>query len=173
MNQSIPAIPTRYAGVNFRSRLEARWAAFFDLLSWRWEYEPIDLAGYIPDFLVRLPAFGRAPAPWLIEAKPVHDLGDPEQRAAYAEAINRISQSGWLGPAAVVGSTYDYWRFTMRADPNDLRRTLDGAGWSPCAFTRRGLVLPESARNLDNDSWADALALWREAGNRVQWRPPA
>ena len=25
------AHPTRYAGVNFRSRLEAKWAAFFDL----------------------------------------------------------------------------------------------------------------------------------------------
>jgi len=29
---TIPAIPTRYNGVNFRSRLEAKWAAFFDLL---------------------------------------------------------------------------------------------------------------------------------------------
>ncbi|MEA2669684.1 MAG: hypothetical protein QOJ33_2618, partial [Chloroflexota bacterium] len=30
------AIPTTYDGVNFRSRLEAKWAAFFDLLGWRW-----------------------------------------------------------------------------------------------------------------------------------------
>jgi hypothetical protein len=29
---SIPAIPTVYRGQQFRSRLEARWAAFFDLL---------------------------------------------------------------------------------------------------------------------------------------------
>jgi hypothetical protein len=46
----LTAIPTRYGGVQFRSRLEARWAAFFDLAGWRWQYEPIDLAGWIPDF---------------------------------------------------------------------------------------------------------------------------
>lgn len=48
----IPAIPTKYKGVHFRSRLEARWAAMFDLLDWTWEYEPIDLDGYIPDFIL-------------------------------------------------------------------------------------------------------------------------
>jgi hypothetical protein len=31
---------TRYNGVNFRSRLEAKWAAFFDLAGWSWEYQP-------------------------------------------------------------------------------------------------------------------------------------
>jgi hypothetical protein len=31
MSSSIIAIPTTYAGVNFRSRLEARYAAFFDI----------------------------------------------------------------------------------------------------------------------------------------------
>jgi len=44
------AIPTTYNGVNFRSRLEARWAVFFDLLHWSWKYEPLDLNGWIPDF---------------------------------------------------------------------------------------------------------------------------
>jgi hypothetical protein len=35
----IQAIPTRYAGCHFRSRLEARWAVAFDSLGIRWEYE--------------------------------------------------------------------------------------------------------------------------------------
>ena len=61
------AIPTMYAGVQFRSRLEARWAAFFDLLDWKWEYEPIDLNGYIPDFLVTPPM----DEPLLVEVKPL------------------------------------------------------------------------------------------------------
>jgi len=34
------AIETRYAGCRFRSRLEARWAVFFDTLNIAWEYEP-------------------------------------------------------------------------------------------------------------------------------------
>lgn len=36
---SIQAIQTRYAGHHFRSRLEARWAVFFDALGLDWVYE--------------------------------------------------------------------------------------------------------------------------------------
>lgn len=36
----VKAIETRYAGCHFRSRLEARWAVFFDAAGIRWEYEP-------------------------------------------------------------------------------------------------------------------------------------
>jgi hypothetical protein len=36
----INAIETRYAGCYFRSRLEARWAVFFDTLGIEWQYEP-------------------------------------------------------------------------------------------------------------------------------------
>ena len=36
----IKAIETRYAGCHFRSRLEARWAVFFDHLGIEWQYEP-------------------------------------------------------------------------------------------------------------------------------------
>ncbi|MBF6458340.1 hypothetical protein IU433_04690 [Nocardia puris] len=48
------AIETRYKGYRFRSRLEARWAVFFDVLGIRWEYEPdgyvIGGTPYLPDF---------------------------------------------------------------------------------------------------------------------------
>lgn len=48
-------IPTRYAGCLFRSRLEARWAVFFDSLDVRWQYEPEGFSlpsgrHYLPDF---------------------------------------------------------------------------------------------------------------------------
>lgn len=47
-------IETRYQGYRFRSRLEARWAVFFDALGCAWEYEKegFDLGGvwYLPDF---------------------------------------------------------------------------------------------------------------------------
>jgi len=36
----VQAIETRYAGCRFRSRLEARWAVFFDALNIEWQYEP-------------------------------------------------------------------------------------------------------------------------------------
>ena len=49
------AIDTYYNGHLFRSRLEARWAVFFDVLGIRWEYEPEgfsleDGTCYLPDF---------------------------------------------------------------------------------------------------------------------------
>ena len=48
---------TLYKGIQFRSRLEARWAVFFDALGLKWEYEPEgyrmdDGTCYLPDFYV-------------------------------------------------------------------------------------------------------------------------
>lgn len=56
----LAAIQTKYKGHLFRSRLEARWAVFFDALGIAWEYEPegyllSDGSRYLPDFL--LPGF--------------------------------------------------------------------------------------------------------------------
>jgi hypothetical protein len=58
MNGTIKAIETRYKGYRFRSRLEARWAVFFDALNLEWEYEPegFDLGAlgwYLPDFYIK------------------------------------------------------------------------------------------------------------------------
>jgi hypothetical protein len=50
----IPAKPTMYNGRLYRSRLECRWAAFFDLLGWKYEYEPMDLNGWSPDFAIKV-----------------------------------------------------------------------------------------------------------------------
>lgn len=51
------AIETRYAGCRFRSRLEARWAVFFDALNIEWQYEPQGYQlqsgrQYLPDFFL-------------------------------------------------------------------------------------------------------------------------
>lgn len=54
----IKPIETEYKGYRFRSRLEARWAVFFDALGIKWEYEPegFELPSgkrYLPDFRVK------------------------------------------------------------------------------------------------------------------------
>lgn len=63
----IKAIDTRYGGYLFRSRLEARWAVFFDQLGLKWDYEnegyELPSGRYLPDF--SLPAFNL-----LVEIKP-------------------------------------------------------------------------------------------------------
>ena len=57
MSRSITAIPTTYAGVNFRSRLEASdMQPFLTLWAGGGEYEPSrDLKGWIPDFRLTIP----------------------------------------------------------------------------------------------------------------------
>ena len=59
-------IPTKYKNIQFRSRLEARWACFYDQLKWDWIYEPFDYKGWIPDFLIN--------SKLLIEIKPITDF---------------------------------------------------------------------------------------------------
>ncbi len=98
------AIPTEYAGIRFRSRLEATWAAFFDLLHWKWQYEPFDLSGYIPDFVIdfrkpseKLSSFWQQ-GPLLIEVKPEASLVE------LAHHGHKIMASGWKAGAVVVGT---------------------------------------------------------------------
>lgn len=75
---AIKAIPTRYKGYHFRSRLEARWAVFFDAMGLKWEYEPegFDLDGelYLPDFRVWTPQG----EPCWYEVKPEGVVEDPK-----------------------------------------------------------------------------------------------
>lgn len=57
MNEIKP-IQTYFIGYKFRSRLEARWAVFFESLGIKWEYEPegFDLGNglkYLPDFKIK------------------------------------------------------------------------------------------------------------------------
>jgi hypothetical protein len=52
-------IETAYKGYRFRSRLEARWAVFFDVLGRRWSYEPqgyqLPTGWYLLDFELTIP----------------------------------------------------------------------------------------------------------------------
>ena len=66
----IKAIETVYNGYKFRSRLEARWAVFFDAAGIKYEYEPEGFKNdssiykyYLPDFY--LPDYG-----YYVEVKP-------------------------------------------------------------------------------------------------------
>lgn len=67
---NIKAIETVYKGYRFRSRLEARWAVFFDALDIEWEYEKEgydlgEFGWYLPDFEIKL-ANGDE---WFVEVK--------------------------------------------------------------------------------------------------------
>ena len=83
--RSPTCIPTEFAGVKFRSRLEARWAVYFDDLCLEWRFEPegyqLKSGWYVPDFF--LPEVGESgvfievkPEAFLDELPDLHELFD-------------------------------------------------------------------------------------------------
>jgi hypothetical protein len=94
---STNSIPITINGIRFRSLIEARWAEMFSRLGWEWEYEPIELNGYIPDFIIKFPY-----KHLLVEVKGETNMENIEQ---YAE---KIINSGWDGEFLLVCSTLGY-----------------------------------------------------------------
>lgn len=103
----LKAIETEYRGFRFRSRLEARWAVFFDACKVSWEYEPegYDLEGYdLGDGILYLPDFllhgveGHAEGDLYVEVKGVMTDKD-------AEKINRFVELGKSNPLLFGKST--------------------------------------------------------------------
>lgn len=73
MDNYIKPIETQYDGYRFRSRLEARWAVFFDTLGIKYQYEieGYEMEGlrYLPDFYI--PSLNR----WFeIKGKPLTEI---------------------------------------------------------------------------------------------------
>ena len=82
MTTTPTAIPTLFRGIEYRSRLEARWAAFFDEIGWEYTYEPLDGAGYIPDFLIH------GAQPLLVEIKPA--IAEDDYRAPVPKVMTGL-----------------------------------------------------------------------------------
>lgn len=125
---STKAIETRYAGHLFRSRLEARWAAYFDLSGWTWTYEPIDADGYIPDFLIH------GPAPMMVEVKPATCAAELDEHTSRVEAALADHWGGdilILGVGPMLSKTWgghtpSLGRLGQRVEPWALEQA---AGW--------------------------------------------
>jgi hypothetical protein len=85
----IEAIPTEYAGVLFRSKLEATWARFFDVIGLEWEYEPCQMYGWWPDFLIA--------GWWLAEVKPLNVISTEAMHSPVYEKAIRPFDTVLLG----------------------------------------------------------------------------
>ena len=73
--KEIKAIETVYNGYRFRSRLEARWAVFFDAAGIEYEYEP---EGFSLDYGIQyLPDFALKNVHWRGEGAGEHYTGKP------------------------------------------------------------------------------------------------
>jgi hypothetical protein len=181
------AHPTFYGDVQFRSRLEARWAAWFDIAGWRWEYEPSDDKGWVPDFV--LPASGIAvevkPIEWASKAQAILEIGARTDLAKVRESTRMFVLV--LGSFPIVIDSYEpiigmvvskaiehetcpimgaklvrgrNCLFDMRLDDQD-----DYGAW----FGSGEFMFRNERDPVHGDTLANA---WRLAGNRVQWRAP-
>jgi len=92
--------PTLFRGILFRSRLEAKWAIFFNLIGYSWEYEPDVCYYYTPDFLIRSPWY----KPAYVEVKPTKYV-PPSQ----LKRIKRLSEEySDCNCFVIMGSPFSY-----------------------------------------------------------------
>lgn len=144
----IQAKPTLYKGVRFRSRLEARWAVFFDSLGLRWLYEPkTDAVGYMPDFdLDAGYAEVKSPA-WLDQSLAGQDA-DIDRWLSFARVVSRPLFVFFGGPGE--------WTNGVPDDTSGLtqvmRFTLAGAQsctWAECDRCGTISIAPTNRRICD------------------------
>lgn len=175
-------IPTLYQAMRFRSRLEAKWARFFDLCGWKWSYEPYDLAGWIPDFALgdRLQT--------LVEVKPimsVAELWEPdvqkiERNTSRTDNVLVLGAdpTTWLDGAASSGAPCIGWSVYNGdlhfgwCEGNGLPGLccLDGAWLS---YTWHAMDHKDARVHGGNGVPMDARTMlvtyWRQACNETQW----
>ena len=88
-------IPTTHNHANMRSLLEARWGSFFDLINWKWIYEPFEFSGWIPDFLL----LGHTKI--LVEIKPIVDFDE----SVAERIITAAREANWSGEILILGAS--------------------------------------------------------------------
>ena len=110
---SIKAIQTKYKGYRFRSRLEARWAVFFDAIRLEWQYEPegFELSSgewYLPDFWIPLPNHEPGAGYWteIKGTDPTENEKEKARQLAWQSGHNTIILVGSPWPGEV-----HYWKF--------------------------------------------------------------
>lgn len=129
------AIATQLNGIEYRSRLEARWASFFTRMGWEHTYEPFDGDGYIPDFLIH------GEQPLLVEVKPA------TTRAEYEAAIEKATKglaAHWTHDILIVGVT-------------PLPKIGDSFGWGT-SHAAAGLLGEHLPRTMPPLSRSEAMA---------------
>lgn len=181
-----PGIPTKHKDRQMRSILEKRWATFFDLLGWRYEYEPFELDGWIPDFLL----FGSRHSV-LVEIKPVTVF--PRD---VAEKVSASGFGGLADPSPDVLADFVLALGCSIPLPGPHRDPVYGDESYVIGWLHDGLIWEPAVLGFPRDPsghlaivteffavdipGADASRMnpagisrkWAEAGNAAQWKAP-
>lgn len=125
------SVPTLYKGIQFRSRLEARWAIFFDELGIEWDYEPetfeTKYGYYMPDFF--LPSINR----WFI----VKGTKIPDDESKKVLELSRITAARAIIAEGSIPEWFDFHKENHQCNylsMLDNRNGQEGGdwGWMPC-----------------------------------------
>lgn len=187
----IKAIETVYNGYRFRSRLEARWAVFFDSAGIKYEYEPEgfqtpDGTMYLPDFyLPELDTYcevkGERPEAWE-EIKKIYSTitwGGPIKRVLILGNVpataNRMGGL-WHFPCLYWDGGDDevccgWWFFFDRDDDEPATGTISGANYRhPWWINYDGKFVSYGRKELSFQPVSDTIlreeSPWIE---RVRW----
>lgn len=160
----IKAIETAYGGCRFRSRLEARWAVFFDAQGWAWEYEPqgftLPSGNYLPDF--RVSPYG-GPAVWFeVKAPGVPDDARWPELAASTETLIIVAKG--------MHRTGDDCMTAHSAAAYDAGGSAAVALWMNAP--RSAWDAASGARFEHGESGAQGGRPSRRRGRRNRWTPP-
>lgn len=178
------AIPTKFNGIEYRSRLEARWAAFMHNIDWEHTYEPFDGDGYIPDFIVH------GNRPLFIEVKPAVMLAEyqePEEKVGKglvefshdvlivgANPFPKLSKSAYYPDAGWMGEFIEWgdglsWDVGQWITCNECGRvavfhSVMSYGGRPCWCASGG------DGHMDDPLLGLMRSMWDDACNEVKWR---
>ena len=174
-----------HAGIRFRSRLEARWASFFDEIGWRWEYEPFDLEGYIPDFLIL------GDRPLLVEVGPVSlpaEFAAKSRKALGAIGDRELLTVGVNPLALIAGPNYSHPAAGLLSEPSAwdgvVEHATDLGLWHRCldcgqiaihhaeqSFIGRPCGHYDGDHLMGHIYESEIAGRWAIAVNNSQWRP--
>jgi len=167
-SSKIKAIETEYKGYRFRSRLEARWAVFFETAGIKWQYEPEGFISNMYETPERyLPDFYLPTSKTWIEVK-----GTSE--ALKQEKSKLENMLDWQSPIPGIQDSYDdafssrgllilgeipepIWGITL----HPIIQHHKGLIWSWCAFEGRGLNIYHRQEFLsyftkDPEEWSNS-----------------
>jgi hypothetical protein len=181
-------IPIKIDGIQFRSKLEARWYLFMKRLQWRIEYEPQELPeinGWIPDFMI----IGKDKK-ILVDVKPIYSVDDWNENHPSYKKILESGIKNTKYELLILGASFDLGgnAFGVLYEHREYLKeyNYDPFSDSPVVFTSYGFkigFLP-SESNWEcritgeggkiylyegNDKYKRLEEAWNECGSQLQW----
>ena len=184
------AIPIKINGIQFRSKLEAKWYLFMKKLEWNIEYEPLELEGingWIPDFII----IGKNKK-ILVDVKPINSQEEWEKHPDYEKIIEKSGFKKTNYEILILGSSlklnfdnitsiigFGIHHHMLKDIYNDICLFV-----SEAVFTNRNGFLPYSADWIcrisgevgksyvfcHDDQYNYFEKIWNECGSELQWK---